>query len=688
MASPYQQQAFQRKLIYLGAIVVLFTAAWVWRTYAVEKQAQALGVLESTRGDVELSGRFLQLSLTGMKGFLISALWMTAMDEQRKNEWNELDLTVSTLTKLQPHYITPWEFQAWNLSYNVSVSLDRVNDKYYYIARGQQLLAAGERQNRDNPKLRWDLGFTYQHKITMHDETNVLRSLLQLSAIPPNERDPARFLIVEGGKTTINWPEFEDFCKKHPQLVRRLHSGIQRSTRREQFYFQFRCTTARTVVQFLADNYKVLSLYETPPPSATNLWTEKKQVPNPDEFERFPILPPPPGKANRTGNGPDTAAINSGTPLTDDHDAYTYARAWFAYSMEPLPPPGDMPGENKPVEDRLRQRVPTTMMSSIFRQSGPRAASYQAERLAQEGWFDRGPWAIPDWFANFDEPERKNKFSDGTPAQVEALEDNPLQKAWESAFRQWENLGHDTHLIVSEADKNYYTELGETYRNHEGLAKGTFPPNRRPEDFPENIRDSMWKSYRAYRFMRLYDINRNVTNFHHHYVQASVEQNTDTIEARKMFYLADGKRISALPNEALKLYNDPRAIPKWRAILTKKDNEEFRKDSFIQEETAEVELKYLDLVNEDLKPRMERATKVPWGMPLPLSVTAKEFPGRVFVESPFLDADGQPLVPPTVRQMVEQRRVRPGKQAPQQPQQQQPPGTPPGQVPTPMPMGM
>src|SRR4051812_20427608 len=114
MASPYQQQAFQRKLIYLGSIIVLFTGSWVWRHHVVEAQARPLGVLESSRGDVELSGKFLRLSLTGMRGLVTSALWMTALEQQKKNQWNSLEGTVRTLTKLQPHFVTPWIFQSWN----------------------------------------------------------------------------------------------------------------------------------------------------------------------------------------------------------------------------------------------------------------------------------------------------------------------------------------------------------------------------------------------------------------------------------------------------------------------------------------------------------------------------------------------------------------------------------------------
>src|SRR5579872_710828 len=196
MASPYQQQAFQRKLIYLGCILVLLTGAWVWREYLLIEEAKRLGVREVNRGDVELSGQLVRLSLLGLRGMATCALWMTALDDQKKNEWNKVERDATLMTQIQPHFITPWEFQSWNLSYNVSVELDRSADKYFYIGRGIQLLAKGERQNRYNPKIRWDIGFTYQMKIMQHDETNVLRSLFQLSCIPPNKRDPNRLLRI------------------------------------------------------------------------------------------------------------------------------------------------------------------------------------------------------------------------------------------------------------------------------------------------------------------------------------------------------------------------------------------------------------------------------------------------------------------------------------------------------------
>ena len=303
MASPYQQQAFQRKLIYLGCILVLFTGSWSWRHYLLRRTTgeRTLGVRESSLGDVELSGQMLRLMLTGSRGLFTSCVWWISIEKQKKNQWNELDTYVRTLTRLQPHFIRPWLFQSWNLSYNVSVALDRPADKYFYIARGIELLAEGERQNHDNPYIRWNIAFYYQQKITLHDDTNVLRSLLQLSTIPPNERDPARFLIVGAdGKNDINGKEFEQFCKDHPELIRRLHSGIQRDDARDTKR-QFLCQTPEAVVQFLADNYKILSPYETPPAAGPNGWVQKEDR-KLDEWEPSRSLPPPPGKEARSAS--------------------------------------------------------------------------------------------------------------------------------------------------------------------------------------------------------------------------------------------------------------------------------------------------------------------------------------------------------------------------------------------------
>ena len=266
MASPFQQEVRVRKFIYLGLIVVLFTASIGWRKVVIDDLAgpERLAIREESRGDVELLGSFVRLSLTGSRGLVTCILWDSAIDKQKKNQWNQLEVIVDSLTRLQPHFTTPWLFQSWNLAYNVSVESDRVRDKYYYMSRGIELLARGERQNHNHPDLRWSIGFYIQHKICQSDETNYIRSLFQLSLIPPNERDPARFWRQTPQGPAFDYLEFDKFCREHPQLVRRLNRGVQKDTRQEKKRL-FTCETAEDVVQFLDDNFSVPSLYEVKP---------------------------------------------------------------------------------------------------------------------------------------------------------------------------------------------------------------------------------------------------------------------------------------------------------------------------------------------------------------------------------------------------------------------------------------
>src|SRR5205823_11200629 len=133
MANPYQQQVFQRKILYLGLVVALLAASWGWRRYQLEPAARQLGLLEESRGDVELLGSAARTALSGLRGWVTCGMWMQAIEQQKKNRWNELDRTTRQLTRLQPHLVTPWLFQSWNLAYNVSVESDRVNDKYFYV---------------------------------------------------------------------------------------------------------------------------------------------------------------------------------------------------------------------------------------------------------------------------------------------------------------------------------------------------------------------------------------------------------------------------------------------------------------------------------------------------------------------------------------------------------------------------
>ena len=94
------------------------------------------------------------------------------------------------------------------------------------------------------------------------DDSNYVRSLFQLSAIPPNERDPARFWRHTPEGPEFDYEEFRAFVEKHPQLVRRLREGVRKDNKTEKERL-FTAQTPEAVVRFLEENYSVPSVYKT-----------------------------------------------------------------------------------------------------------------------------------------------------------------------------------------------------------------------------------------------------------------------------------------------------------------------------------------------------------------------------------------------------------------------------------------
>jgi hypothetical protein len=554
MASPFQQQARQRKLIYIGLILALFTLSLVWRSTVIARQADQLALREEKRGEVDMIGSLARQVLTGgFRGPVIVLLWNEAQVKQKKNQWNELEYIVRALTKLQPHFTTPWLFQSWNLAYNVSVECDRVRDKYFYISRGIELLGEGERQNRDNPDLRWNIGFYTQHKICQSDERNYHRSLFQLSLIPPNERDPARFwkMDPQKGEPVFNNAEFRKFVEAHPQLIRRLRVGITMFTTWEKKQ-QFTCETPQDVVQFLDDNFQVPSIYRVPEVAEGDrryrVWDPNKSDEMLSVLERFPVLPPPHAGAF------DADALTTESSLVDSTDAYAASHAWFCYAQEPLPSPDVLPGSSQPISDRVHQRRPKHMTTLIFRNYPCQGRRYMAERLQEEGWYDDEPWDTGDWFDNApDESVRKS-------LRLSLTKDQSSLGAWQRALLSWEKHGRDNHLIFdSPAHEKNTFDLAMRFGKRFGMNVGAAPPRLNADE----LSPSEKAEYEAAQFVFEYQFYRSLSNYPHHLIVARVEAKPETVACRKLFYQAEYLHLKRSPSAALEVYRNPVNLPAW-----------------------------------------------------------------------------------------------------------------------------
>ena len=199
-----QLTSFQRKLVYLAGIVVLFffivylgsPASRSVKSGVENETSQTddvgggklaslrrkyhLG--ESTLGDVDPSSATMNLVLVGLRGIAVNHLWLEAMENQKTKNWHQLKANIESIILLQPYFIKVWEYQGWNLAYNVSAEWDLVEDKYYWIKEGAKFSIRGTERNAKVPELYWWTGIILGDKISNHDAWEYMRKFFNPDA--------------------------------------------------------------------------------------------------------------------------------------------------------------------------------------------------------------------------------------------------------------------------------------------------------------------------------------------------------------------------------------------------------------------------------------------------------------------------------------------------------------------------
>jgi hypothetical protein len=168
-----------KKIIYGLVIVLLFGAMFPYGAWlAEEKKRKDLG--EAAIGQIDTGSFMMKLFLLGgFRGIVANYLWIRADENKRDHDWDRLKANVDLITKLQPHFLSIWTFQGWNLAYNVSVEWDAPEDKYEWIKQGIKFVQQGVEHNRRSPDLIWDTAWFYYHKLGFSDESIILRRLFR-----------------------------------------------------------------------------------------------------------------------------------------------------------------------------------------------------------------------------------------------------------------------------------------------------------------------------------------------------------------------------------------------------------------------------------------------------------------------------------------------------------------------------
>jgi hypothetical protein len=137
------------------------------------RQKYELG--ETSLGNVPPASATMNLLLLGLRGVACNVLWQQAIEQKEHKDWGGLRATTDSIILLQPHFRQVWEFQAWNLAYNVSAEWDGVIDRYHWVKEGAKFMIRGTEVNRNIPDLKYETGRMIGQKIGHSDEWKLFR---------------------------------------------------------------------------------------------------------------------------------------------------------------------------------------------------------------------------------------------------------------------------------------------------------------------------------------------------------------------------------------------------------------------------------------------------------------------------------------------------------------------------------
>jgi hypothetical protein len=104
--------------------------------------------------------------LGGFRGLIANALWLRTTQLQDEGKYFEMVQLADWITKLEPHIITVWQVQSWNMAFNISVKFPDYSDRWRWVQRGIELLRdEALRYNPDAPLLFADLEWLFRFKM-------------------------------------------------------------------------------------------------------------------------------------------------------------------------------------------------------------------------------------------------------------------------------------------------------------------------------------------------------------------------------------------------------------------------------------------------------------------------------------------------------------------------------------------
>ncbi len=111
---------------------------------------------------------FATVAMGAFRGLVVDVLWIRADTLKEQGQFFDAKQLADWITIMQPRFATVWDFQAWNMAYNISVTFPatQCHERWRWVRNGYELLRdRGIELNPNSILLYRSLAWIFQHKI-------------------------------------------------------------------------------------------------------------------------------------------------------------------------------------------------------------------------------------------------------------------------------------------------------------------------------------------------------------------------------------------------------------------------------------------------------------------------------------------------------------------------------------------
>ena len=135
------------------------------------------------------------VALGSFRGWFVSYLWVRAEREQSEGNYHESLDSARLICRLMPNFDAVWNFQAWNMAYNISMAAPGAEERWQWVLESIDLLHEGIDTNPYSRTLHRQLSWMYQGRIQgdldrthWYNKDQIAFEWQRVLGIPPAER--------------------------------------------------------------------------------------------------------------------------------------------------------------------------------------------------------------------------------------------------------------------------------------------------------------------------------------------------------------------------------------------------------------------------------------------------------------------------------------------------------------------